>query len=59
MVVLASCDGDYDMLVNKVVKNLAVSVEVFGVAQLTANSLKFAASRFVPIEDNLLLKSTK
>lgn len=59
MVVLATGDGDFDLLVSKVINDLGVSVEVYGVAQLTANSLKFAASRFVPIEKDLLLKSTK
>lgn len=59
VVVLATGDGDFDLLVSKVINDLGVSVEVYGVAQLTANSLKFAASRFIPIEKDLLLKTTK
>ena len=59
VVVLASGDGDFDLLVNKTRKDFGVSVEVYGVAQLTALSLINSASKFVPIEDDLLLKITK
>lgn len=56
VVVLASGDGDFNLLVNKVKKDFAVSVEVYGVAQLTAKSLIDSASKFVSIKDDLLLK---
>ncbi len=56
IVVLASGDGDFDLLVNRVRKDFGVSVEVYGVAQLTATSLINSASKFVSIEDDLLLK---
>jgi len=56
--VLASGDGDFDLLINKIRKDFGVSVEVYGVAQLTAASLINAASKFVSIEDDLLLKTT-
>ncbi len=59
VVVLASGDGDFDLLVNKVRKDFGVSVEVYGVAQLTATSLINSASKFVPIKDDLLLKITR
>ncbi len=58
VVVLASGDGDFELLVRKVIQDFGVAVEVYGVPQLTANNLKFAASRFVPITESLLLKST-
>ena len=58
VVVLASGDGDFDLLINKIRKDFSVSVEVYGVAQLTATSLINAASKFVSIEDDLLLKTT-
>ena len=58
VVVLASGDGDFDLLINKIRKDFGVSVEVYGVAQLTATSLINAASKFVSIEDDLLLKTT-
>jgi len=59
VVVLASGDGDFDLLINKIRKVLGVSVEVYGVAQLTAASLIKAASKFVSIEDDLLLKTSR
>lgn len=55
IVVLASGDGDFDLLVQRVIAKYGVEVEVYGVAQLTAASLKAAATRFTPIEQNLLL----
>ncbi len=60
VIVLASGDGDFDLLVNKVKKDFNVEVEVYGVPQLTAVSLINSASNFVSIEEDLLLKiSTK
>lgn len=56
IVVLASGDGDFDLLVRKVREGYGKRVEVYGVDRLTAASLKEAASVFVPIEDDLLLK---
>ena len=56
VVVLASGDGDFDLLVQKIRQDFGVAVEVYGVTQLTATSLINAASRFVSIEDDLLLK---
>ena len=55
VVVLASGDGDFDLLVQKIQNNFNVSVEVYGVPQLTANSLIQSASKFVPIDKNFLL----
>ena len=59
VVVLASGDGDFDLLVQKIRQDFGVAVEVYGVTQLTATSLINSASRFVSIEDDLLLKSTR
>ncbi len=56
VVILASGDGDFDVLVNKIKKDFRISVEIYGVRPLTADSLIRAASKFVPIEDDLLLK---
>ena len=42
-------------LLQKAKKDFGVSAEVYGVAQLTAASLIHSASKFVPIEDDLLL----
>jgi len=59
IVVLASGDGDFDLLVRRIIAKYAVEVEVYGVAQLTADSLIRAASRFIAIENNLLLDMKK
>ena len=56
VVALASGDGDFDSLVSKIRKDFGVSAEVYGVAQLTARSLINSASKFVPIEGDLLLQ---
>jgi uncharacterized LabA/DUF88 family protein len=55
IVVLVSGDGDFDLLVQKVRDKHRVSVEVYGVAELTAASLIRAADKFIPIKDHLLL----
>ena len=54
-VVLLSGDGDFDMLLDKIRKDYALSAEVYGVPALTANSLINAASVYHPIEGDLLL----
>lgn len=56
VVVLASGDGDFDLLVDKVRFDFNAEVEVYGVPNLTAASLIDAASKYIPIEGNLLLK---
>ncbi len=55
VVILLSGDGDFDLLVQKVRKDFGSEVEVYGVAELTADSLVAAASKFIPIEGELLL----
>ena len=55
VVVLASGDGDFDLLLQKIRDMYPVSVEVYGVAELTAASLIRAADRFIPIQAHLLL----
>lgn len=54
--VLASGDGDFDLLATKLRHVHNVDVEVYGAEKLTANSLIQAASRFVPIDGSLLLR---
>jgi uncharacterized LabA/DUF88 family protein len=56
VVVLASGDGDFDLLVNYLKENYGCVVEIYGVPQLTAASLINSASRYLPIQDSLLLK---
>lgn len=55
VVVLASGDGDFDLLVNTIKNRDGVAVEVYGVEQLSAKSLIKEASTFIPIENKLLL----
>jgi uncharacterized LabA/DUF88 family protein len=56
-VVLASGDGDFDLLLERVRARSGVNCTVYGVEGLTANSLIRAADRFVPVAGALLLKS--
>ena len=55
VIVLASGDGDFDLLINKIKKESNVEVDVYGVTDLTATSLIEAATRFHPIQGSLLL----
>ena len=55
VVVLASGDGDFDLLMSKIRNDFDVSTEVYGVADLTAKSLINSTSRFIPIEGELVL----
>ena len=55
IIVLASGDGDFDLLINKIKKESNVEVEVYGVTDLTATALIDSATRFIPIRGNLLL----
>ncbi|CAN7253547.1 NYN domain-containing protein [Pseudomonas solani] len=54
-IVLASGDGDFDLLLDRV-RDHGVEAVAYGVPGLTAQSLVRAASRYVPIEGGLLLK---
>jgi len=53
--VLASGDGDFDLVVRKLRETYDVHVEIYGESKLTAASLIQAANRFVPIEGRLLM----
>jgi len=53
--VLASGDGDFDLVVRKLRDTHSVEVEVYGEKTLTAASLIQAASRFIPIQGRLLM----
>ena len=55
VVVLASGDGDFDLLLHKIRQDYDVLAEVYGVRQLTAKSLIDSASKFIAITDDLLL----
>lgn len=55
-VVLASGDGDFDLLALRVQSRFNTLFEVYGVPLLTANSIIDAASQFNPIYTPLLMK---
>jgi uncharacterized LabA/DUF88 family protein len=54
-VVLLSGDGDFDLLLDKIKTDYAVSAEVYGVPALTARSLIDAASVYHRIDEDLLM----
>lgn len=55
-IVLASGDGDFDMLLERIRERFGTRSEVYGVPRLTSNQLIAAATDFVPINRTLLLK---
>ena len=55
-IVLASGDGDFDILLERIKQRFDTRTEIYGVPKLTSNQLIGSASRFVPIDRNLLLK---
>lgn len=55
VVILVTGDGDFDRLVERIKVKYGVKVEVYGVEQLTATSLMRIASKFIPIENQLLM----
>lgn len=54
-IVLASGDGDFDLLLNKVRRDFQVQAVVYGVPTLTSDLLVRAANEFRPIDRTLLL----
>ena len=55
-VVLASGDGDFDILLYRIRKRFGTNAEVYGVPQLTSDLLIQAADRFIEIDESLLLR---
>ena len=55
IIVLASGDGDFDILVKKIIEKYNTICEVYGVKELTAISLINSASKFNSIKNDLLL----
>ena len=54
-IILLSGDGDFDILIQKVIDVYGCIAEVYGVKELSADSLKESASKFVPISKEYLL----
>ena len=57
IIVLASGDGDFALLLDRAKERYQVETEVYGVPALTANSLIQSADKYISIEKSLLLKS--
>ncbi|KZN34014.1 hypothetical protein N480_22755 [Pseudoalteromonas luteoviolacea S2607] len=55
IIILVSGDGDFDILASTVKEKFDTQVEVYGVEALTAKSLIDAATRYNPIQGELLL----
>ena len=55
IIVLASGDGDFDLLVKTIKVKFKTDSEIYGVPGLTASSLIAEATSFKPIDDKLLL----
>jgi len=55
IIVLASGDGDFDLLLNKVRQRYHATTTVYGVPSLTADSLIAASSSYREIDTSLLL----
>ena len=54
-IVLLSGDGDFDLLLQKIIADYDVTTQVYGVPALTANSLVNATTIYHPIGEDLLL----
>ncbi len=55
VVILLSGDGDFDLLAKQIRSDADKEFVVYGVPELTAGSLRKAASEFIPITQSLLL----
>ena len=54
-IILLSGDGDFDLLVKTVINKYRCMVDIYGVKELTANSLIESASSFCPISNEYLV----
>lgn len=55
VIILLSGDGDFDLLAQKVRTKFGKIVEIYGVKDLTADSLINSADKFIAIDENLLI----
>jgi uncharacterized LabA/DUF88 family protein len=56
-IILASGDGDFGILLQRIKTRFNTNTEVYGVPQLTSDLLIREASKFIAIDENLLLKN--
>ncbi len=55
-IVLASGDGDFDILLQRIKKRFNTKTVVYGVSQLTSDLLINEAGKFIAIDEKLLLR---
>ena len=55
-VILASGDGDFNILLQRIKKRFNTNTEVYGVRQLTSELLIREASKFIAIDKDILLR---
>lgn len=53
-IILLSGDGDFDVLVEKIIKSYGCIVDVYGVKDLSADSIIEKATNFIPITEKFL-----
>ena len=56
IIVLASGDGDFHILIDEIKNRYDLSAEIYGVKPLTSNFLINSASIFQPINEKFLIK---
>jgi uncharacterized LabA/DUF88 family protein len=56
VIILLSGDGDFDLLAQRIRNKYKKEIEIYGVRDLTSQSLIDSASRFYEIEEELLVK---
>ena len=57
-IILASGDGDFDMLLQRVKERFNTRTEVYGVSDLTSTLIIKAATKFIAIDEDLLLRKS-
>ncbi len=54
--ILLSGDGDFGILLERIKKRFNTNTDVYGVPQLTSDLLIKHAKKFIPIDEQFLLK---
>lgn len=57
-IILASGDGDFDILLQRIKERFNTRTEVYGVSDLTSTLIIKAATKFIAIDEGLLLRKS-
>jgi uncharacterized LabA/DUF88 family protein len=57
-IILASGDGDFDILLQRIKERFNTRTEVYGVSDLTSTLIIKAATKFIAIDEDLLLRKS-